>query len=285
MFCLLVASGGFMQLFFGEIEIYTLVNTILLIYIYCAYRFLDGRTRLVSPAIAMAIAMSFHLLAGWLLPSLLVLGGYSLKTRPVREFWIAVGAFFATLIVVVVLVKVLYGLPFSDLYYGTHALGHGGTDEGHFFGTSSDYYVEIFNLVFLLFPGIPVLLALLLLRRVRWEPFNVFLGVMGACTLIFVLSWRALLGVYNDWNLFAVVGLVLSVFCWRVCLQDQHIVNRPRLLALMAVTFSLHTYSWIVFNHSSGLRGLTPPRLLRPVIAPDASLWEHPPSAGKDGCR
>jgi hypothetical protein len=250
LFVALVASGGFMQLFFGEFENYTLVNTCLLIYVLCAYRFLQGRVTLVVPAAVMALAMTFHLLAGWLLPSLLVLAFYSLRSRPARELWSAVGAFFAVLVAVVVFAKVAYGLPISAIYYGTHAMGHGGNVAGHFFGTSYEYYVDIFNLLFLLFPGTPVLVALLASRRLRWEPFSVFLGAMAASVLLFLVSWRALIGVYNDWNLFAVVGLVLSLFCWHLCLQDEAIASRPRLLGVMALTFGLHSYGWILYNHS-----------------------------------
>ena len=66
-------SGGYMQLFFGDVENYTLMTTVVMGYFLASVRAIDAGMSIVHPAILLALALTFHLEAGFLLPSLVYL--------------------------------------------------------------------------------------------------------------------------------------------------------------------------------------------------------------------
>jgi hypothetical protein len=61
-------GGGYIQLFFGDIENYTLTAALVTFYLLTALRFLEGEVGLWVPTVLLAVAICFHLLAGWLIP-------------------------------------------------------------------------------------------------------------------------------------------------------------------------------------------------------------------------
>ena len=68
-----VLAGGYMQLFFGDVENYTVTAAIVAFYTLAALRFLAGEVPLWVPAATLAIAACFHLESAWLWPSALYL--------------------------------------------------------------------------------------------------------------------------------------------------------------------------------------------------------------------
>ncbi len=57
------------------------------------------------------------------------------------------------------------------------------------------------------------------------------------------------MGVYSDWNLFAALGIPLSVLIWYNLLKAEDLWHRPVLVQAMFWVFGMHSYSWIVANH------------------------------------
>ena len=70
---LILLSGGFMQLFFGDMENYTLCGLLILLYVLSSYLFLKNRISLLIPAFLLILAMTFHMEAIYLVPSLIFL--------------------------------------------------------------------------------------------------------------------------------------------------------------------------------------------------------------------
>ena len=70
---LVLLSGGFMQLFFGDLECYTITGLLTFIYLFVSYLFVKGKAPLVLPAFILILAMTAHLETIFLVPSLVFL--------------------------------------------------------------------------------------------------------------------------------------------------------------------------------------------------------------------
>lgn len=245
-----VLSGAYMQLFFGEVENYTITAMLVMLYFLAADRFLKKEIRLWWPAMALAVAMCFHLLTGWILPSLLYLfwiqwkrssDTFDLKVS--AALWAAIG------------LAVLIYFHFHGLRITYFISSHAGSalrmvDVWVDRSVPSDYYLQQFNLLCLLCPAVLMALPLLVWKRFVDDDLTRFLGIAAAMLLLLQLVWKAQLGVYDDWNLFATGGMCVGIFLWRtIALQAASWPARAVALAL-AATYSLHTYAWIAWNHA-----------------------------------
>ena len=244
----LVVSAGFMQLFFGDAENYTLTSVIILGYLLAGCLAIRGTISVVIPSAVLAVAMCFHLLAGWLLPSLLYLYWLSVRRRQYRAM--AVGVALSCLIVGLTLAYFhFHGLPITELFYRSHISGH-GLHYGEVLALPSlGYYAEITNLLFLMFPALPFFVPLLWFNRIERTPLNTFLGLASALMLVFMYVWRATLGVYNDWNLFAAGAIPLALLLAYNFLRMDDLPHRTRILVGILLTSAVPSYAWIVSNH------------------------------------
>ncbi len=244
----LCLSGGYVQLFFGEIENYTFTAVCILAYCFLAARYVRHEVSLWQPSLMLAVALSFHLLAGFLLPSLFYLGWIALRRAEHLSLVLAVFMF------VVVIAAVLaffhfHGLPIHNLWAHSHALGHGGNMGAMLVVPSVDYYKDILNLVCLLMPVFTLLLPLGLCRGLVHDDVDVHLVIACAGMTLFLLIWRAGLGVYQDWNLFAAVALPYHFLVARAVLRRPVSLVSPRVTGVMQYLFMGHSLSWVLSNH------------------------------------
>jgi hypothetical protein len=244
----LVASGGFMQLFFGDPENYTLTAVLVLAYLYASAGHLQGRCSVVWPSVLLALAITFHLLAGWLLPSLAYLHLLQLRKRNYGAVTIAAAAFLSILVLTLLFFH-FQGLPLRNLYWESHAFGHGGDILAMLAEPKPLYYLGLLNLLFLLAPAAWLALPLLALRRIALEPQNIHLLLASAFMLIYMFGWKATLGVYSDWNLFANAAIPLSVLIGHNLSRIETLPQRGEILLALSWVFAMHSYCWIVSNH------------------------------------
>jgi hypothetical protein len=139
-------------------------------------------------------------------------------------------------------------LPIQGLLT-SHLLGDGRGYSGMLAPLSAQYYWEIANLLFLLFPAVLLFIPLLAFRRMVGEPMGIFLGVAGGCMLVFLLVWRAGLGVYYDWNLFAPGMIPVALLCFYYLLRNEQLRYRKWIWLGVLGLSTLHSYSWIISNH------------------------------------
>ena len=242
----LVLSGGYVQLFFGDVENYTLTAVWILGYFMAAHAHLLGRRSLSWPSVVLALAMTFHLQAGFLGPSLAYL---HLRAIHNRDF---AAVRMGSLLFVAVLAGTL--LLF-------HYLGHSITLLPYCMGLrdgpsvwmspgSVDYHLQQLSLLTLLSPCWVLLIPLLIFRRIRPEPVHIHLAVAVVCLLLYQGLWRARLGVYNDWNLYACVAIPMSLLVWQALLAARDLPARiPIAIGAFGIC-ALHSYSWILGNHA-----------------------------------
>ena len=107
-----------------------------------------------------------------------------------------------------------HGLPLRR-FFSSHA-GNALRLNGVFaIGMPSTYYVEQVNLLLLLCPAVLMLMPLFVWHRHDLDDEDRFLAIGAASMLVFQAIWKAQLGVYNDWNLYAIGGVVVSLLVWR----------------------------------------------------------------------
>ena len=198
-------------------------------------------------SVLLAIAMTFHLEAGFLLPSLLFLYWRALGDR---RWWSVTTA---TLLSAAVIVGTLWyfhthGLPLTDIYT-SHAFARGEGYAAVLVIPSRAYYADLLNLVYLLAPAWMLVLPLAAYRRVRLDAVNVHLLAASVVMGLFVVVWRAGLGVYNDWNLFAMAALPVALLVWRNVLTIESLTRRPAPVVAIYLLALVHSGSWIVANH------------------------------------
>jgi hypothetical protein len=241
-------SGAYMQLFFGDVENYTVTASLVALYVLAACRFLAREVRLWVPASVLAIAICFHLEAGWLLPSALYLALVSrARTGDLRESLLGAAAGGGIIALIFVSFH-FYGLPLWR-FFSTHA-GHALRGDGVFaIGMPVSYYADQVRLLLWLCPAVAMLVPLAISLRSSKDEVTRFLAVGAVSMLVFQAVWKALNGVFDDWNLYAIGGTVVALFIWRyVAAAASTVAMRIAAASLVAIG-SLHTYAWIIANH------------------------------------
>ena len=245
-----VLSGAYMQLFFGDVENYTVTAALVAVYALASWRFLARESPLWMPAAALATAVCFHLEAGWLLPSALYLAIVSRsRTGNLREATrgAVVGG---GVIALVFLAFHLYGLPLSR-FFSSHA-GHALRGTGVFaIGMPRGYYVDQVRLLLWLCPAAMLLLPFAVRLRSSADEGSRFLGVGAVSMLVFQAVWKAANGVFDDWNLYAIGGLFIALCVWRYAAAAASTGAIRLAAAILAVAGSLNTYTWIIANHAA----------------------------------
>jgi len=223
---LLWFTTGWSQLVFGHVEYYTSVAVVLLIYATLAMEHLerdDGPPFWVCSFVA-GLAACFHMLAGWIWPTLAVLFWHGIRRRdrsPSRLLATGVPAFLLP-IAASVGIATLYGFPparfstthlahlkFIFLLTPDSAAAHNAIYQYPFLSFS--HMRDILNeLVRAAWPGIVLVLGLLSAgRRARLfrQPTVQFWLVAAVSLQVFIMVWNTDLGFIRDWDLFAVVAL------------------------------------------------------------------------------
>jgi hypothetical protein len=192
------------------------------------------------------VAITFHLLAAFLLLSLAYL--YLVALRRQQVLSVALAAVTLTAIPAAVVVYFNYrGLPFGVIRT-SNAFGQAGRLQ-RFAAPSLEYHGQIISLVFLLFPPLLCFFPLLRYKRFVLTPFNVFMALAVVVFMGYVVTWRADLGVYNDWNLYAPAALPLAVLFWYNFARSDWLVNKAGIAAALILTSGIHSYAWIIRNH------------------------------------
>jgi hypothetical protein len=248
----LVACGGTMQLFFGDIENYTLTAVFLMAYYLSAVQYLRHHTCLLIPVGLQAIAITFHLLSIFLIPSMLFLFIVEFQRKRLWQILLAVAVWCGILSLTLQHFTFL-GLPLENLYHQSWALGHGGNlFENWMAPFSNSYFWQQINLLVLLFPGALLSVPIFLSRRVKLDVINGFFVIASIVMLIYFFNWNARLGIYNDWNLFANALIPPAILLWSNFVSIPKFSHRGSLLLLFITSAGLHTALWIISNHFSG---------------------------------
>jgi hypothetical protein len=247
-----VLAGGYMQLFFGDVENYTVTAAIVAFYTLAALRFLAGEVPLWVPAATLAVAAGFHLESAWLWPSAVYLAVVSYRRRRSDASEALVAAALACAILAATFVYFqFHGLPLMR-FFSSHA-GHALRMNGVFaIGMPLRYYGEQLELLLLLCPAVVMVVPLVAWRRFGGDEITVFLGLSALSMLLLQAIWRSQIGVLDDWNLYSIGGMLTSLFVWRAIAGAAGTRAMRVTAAVCAAVGWLHSYAWIVMNHRHG---------------------------------
>ena len=248
LFILLVCSGGFIQLFFGDVENYSITSAIVMWYFLVGSRVLKGKSSNWLAAAILGLAMCFHLEAGFLLPSLAYLViSQSIRTRRPSHL-LPLLLPFSMILCCMILLDQAGILPIENLWLYSHATAHGGNIASVLPPLSLPYYIEMYNLLLLLFPSFILLPCALVKEKVT--QIDCFLLIAVSFLMLLPLAWKAALGVLNDWNLYAILAIPCSILVWSKLLPRVD-TGRMRVALIVMLVFSmLNTFAWVVKNHA-----------------------------------
>ncbi|NJN79516.1 MAG: hypothetical protein HC797_03085 [Anaerolineales bacterium] len=142
-----------------------------------------------------------------------------------------------------------YGLPIQNLWTSSFASGQGGNYSEYLVTPELNYYIQIINLLFLLAPFCILLIPLLIYKRIQWTTNNLFLIISIAGMLCLMFGWKAQLGVYNDWNLFAIIALPISLLVWGNFKNIPNPILQANIPLIAGFVFYFHSLVWIWSNY------------------------------------
>ncbi len=254
----LTATGGFIQLFFGYIESYTIIPTGILAYLWLGIRSIKGQASIFWPILCLSLTNAFHPSTIVLWPSALLL----VKGRPWKN-WLKFLAIPITVALGVVAlmesgkhgIDALLGVDFpggADRHWFV-PLRHAGTEWEHYTMFSLGHLIDIMNEQLLVAP-FGLILAVFLwregFRKTGEEDKNIliFLTLASAFYLLFTWTWNPDYGGRKDWDLFACVGIplnLLAAFIATRAWSREELKENGLLLTLASL---IHTAFWINFN-------------------------------------
>ncbi len=250
LFMLLVSSGGFIQLFFGDVENYSITAVLVIWYLLVGTRVVKRGTSSWMAALILGLAMCFHLEAGFLLPSLAYLAQVGSLDKKQQMLRVAKTLLIplAMVLLCVMIFDWLGMLPLENLWLYSHATAHGGDLASVIPPMTVPYYLEMFNLLILLFPAILMLPFVLVFKKL--SKVNVFLLIATGFLMLLPLAWKAALGVLNDWNLYAMLAIPGSILVWSLAVRDIDSDRSKYILTTVLVFSLLNTFSWVLKNHA-----------------------------------
>ncbi len=227
-----LASSGYMLLFFGYVEYYSLFVLSVAVFSLTGLSVIRGQINrwLIFPVLGLAVF--FHTMGLTLIPSVVYLmlansrvGGFLSKLSRKTKLLIGTMAF------------VVVALPFY-YYYSTDYFFRFAfvplsenrfTVEGYTL-FSFEHLVDVFNLLILLLPGLPLVVVVLFflpVRRMLRQREYRYLLILLASTLgaVFILDPK--LGVPRDWDLLAFSGVPLVILAYYLVLESRRF-TKPR---------------------------------------------------------
>jgi len=260
----LVLSTAAVQLFFGYVENYTIVLTGMVAYVVLAERSLHGRLHAAWPALVLSLSMCFHLLAGWLLPSLVYLWLVRSRERTVGRSLAELGPI--GLAVAVPLAATVGACSLAS--FGPEQIKHTHLWHLKFIFLLDESYAQNYYPMLswrhleavlnqLLLVGLPGILALaavaLLPKQLRQGKTNGrFTGFLLVCAVflqLFAATWHSDIGAARDWDLFAVIGLgyaLLGAHLMTGRMDASAVRHVGLVIVVIAATLA---GSWIAVNH------------------------------------
>lgn len=236
-----IASGGYMLMFFGYVENYSIFANSILIYSLSSILIVQGKLKSWAIIPLQALAIFFHIFGVTLIPATIYILlsktklGKSLGDIKVR-----------TKIIGIASLGILIVWGFAHFYINDYFFrlslvpiyGDILTIEGYTL-FSIPHLVDLVNLIVLLIPGITVIILCIMFlpikKIIRTSEFKVLgLIVVGAIGAVFIFDPK--LGMPRDWDLFAFSGVALSLFLYYILVSNSDkIKNLGTIVALASM--------------------------------------------------
>ncbi len=246
LFLLGICTGGYMLLFFGYVEYYSLFVLSVLVFTLTGLLVARGEANRWLMLPLLALAVFFHILGVTLIPAAVYL--LMIRTRAGRAIarMKRISRMAVASAAVVVLLAVFHHFYTSDLFFRfafVPFLSNRFSVDGYTL-FSMTHLADILNLMILLLPGLLVMVALppafslgAVVRKVEYRYLLLLtLSVWGA---VFVLDPK--LGMPRDWDLFSFAGVPLGILTSYFLLDNRRAIKPYVTLSLLCVVAGLLT--------------------------------------------
>ncbi|RJP17889.1 MAG: tetratricopeptide repeat protein [Candidatus Abyssobacteria bacterium SURF_5] len=260
-----VFTAGFMQLFFGYVETYSLATAFLALFCLATLLYARGKSPILLPVLLLAFSASLHLLMAG--SGLALLFAYVYRSRQRGKFckyeFAAMAAIPVAVAAVYFLIFHSMGFSFSDIFFpetrkdyeGVFFLGlmRKGYILERYTLFSLPHLIDIANEILLVAP-FGLLLCLLslplwLTAERRKEPEPWILLLTAAVYLAITLTAAPLLGARKDWDVFAppwIFITMLGAYLLIRFLPDRRVAGR--ILLIINTVSLLCAIPWIYSN-------------------------------------
>jgi len=272
---LILATTGATQLFFGYVESYSCMYVGVVAYIFFGIRHLQGKSGFIWACLSLLLAVSFHLSALFVLPSLLFLALAGPSESAGRK---GTSRRFTNLVTSVCLTFIIAGgiqllrtRAHEESPFALFIHPFGGVERFYSF-FSPAHFLDFINHQLLISPVGPVLwivLPALFWRKIDFRDNVIrFLIWITACSYGFALLVDPKLGYARDWDLFALCGLgpiLLGLYLASGLLGDRvraapgakpepagrrasSVIDLRGVTLVLAATSLFSTLPWILIN-------------------------------------
>lgn len=250
---LALASGGWIMLYFGHIEVYPILIAGLLPAFYYAQRYLGGLGSITSVAIWFSIAFLLHLSAGWLLPAFILLPFLGQeRMSPLKDIICFVAIFVSIQAVFWLgLLVFFYDASLTALLARLHETFNVGPDRAMFLPPSAwfnpERLLDLLNeLIYLSFPCL-ILIPLAFVTFIRHKnKQGWFWFLLCAGYSIYFFLWNPDRGFPEDWDLFSPLVPLYVLFILHTLLNSSK--RRKEWLYLVSVGMISYSLTQILFH-------------------------------------
>ena len=241
LFVIGVLSGGYMQLFFGYVENYSLFTVSVAIHFLVGLKVAAGKLSKFLLLLSLIASMSLHIMGVTLLPATTYLlladsfiGSWFSRMKTTIKLTLASS-------IVAILVAVFLYFYNTDYFFRfafVPILQDRFTIEGYTMFSLSHLF-DMVNLLVLLMPGIPILLVLLARRSVRslfGSTDHRFILILIVSTIVAAFIFEAYLGMPRDWDLFSFAGIPLVFGMLFITLRSWDRLRTSIVPVVMSIT-------------------------------------------------
>ena len=254
---LALLSTGSMMLFFGYIEAYPPAAAVMMVYLYYAVRFIEGKGGIGAAAMAFAAAVILHPSMIALLPSLVLLVIWRSGARPgTRRFLSALSIGVAAGLITLRAFQHwrIFGGYFGESFLPFMAVG--ATNRVPYPIISWGNFLDTLNELALVCPIAIFSLSFLSTRDGEMEEMPrrriLFFATASICFVLLFAIGNEILGASRDWDVFAPMAVPLALMTALLLLHRYGRWTRD--LAVLALCILLiHTVPWITINASAEL--------------------------------
>jgi len=253
----LIATCGSIQLFFGYVESYTIVNCLVLLFLFTGLFMLKRGRLTIVPVILLSFAVITHPLAVLFFPGAfyaykkVIHTGKSVGSAIKK--WLLITGIFSAIVGLLVIVFWIGGYTpaqfLKQYLQGSNLLPI--RSHGELYGIfSARHLVDILNEIALVVPvWISLFIILPCLRSIQRTHSVIFLLFCCVGSLLFLGAFNPKLGYARDWDIFGIIAfpatLLLGVFIIESIKMKLFKIAFP----LVVISF-LHTAPWIGINAS-----------------------------------
>ncbi|HLX11517.1 MAG TPA: hypothetical protein VKS81_01770 [Bacteroidota bacterium] len=271
-------SPVYMQLFFGYVEIYSVVLFTLAFFVLCVLMFLEGRVHFLAVLVCGALLFAVHIVAVIIFPALVYLALVEYKRSGLKDLLLSLGLVGICLL----LLFQFSGVSLSELILRTSnshllALHQAGSHDQAYGLFSMHHFTEIMNIVLLECPFILLVLpisARYLRRSTKPRKMPViFFMLCSLCLFGFLFLAKFDLGMAKDWDVSAAWFLVVQILILLSIFESAG--NKPRVLFLVLAITLLHSASWILLNSSVSPNIERTKSFMDDRIVPVTGIYQH----------